>query len=326
MNINEEQIEKTLRAAPTPKPPADLKERLISRIQLPDRDAPGVNGNTLRTPGGLGGWVRRWWLVLAPAAASLACAVEIGAQRTEIADLKQNVPQPAPQVSLTSQNGDAAPAVASVEPTPDAGAAAKVEDEVARLRQKVSELSSDISRLEAMRTENERLRIQLAAPSGQTLTADEMDAMMKAKEKAEAIACVNNMKQLGLAGRIWANDNSDKYPMDLLDMTNEMSTPKILVCPGDHDRQSATNFSSYTPANCSYEYLAPGSSDSDPERVMFRCPIHGTICLCDGSVQMKVGRNHPEQLVERDGKLYYDPSIQPASNPSATPQSNDSQP
>jgi len=41
---------------------------------------------------------------------------------------------------------------------------------------------------------------------------------------------------------------------------------------------------------------------------MFRCPIHGSVCLLDGSVQMEVAKKHPEQIVQRDGKLYFGPS------------------
>jgi hypothetical protein len=89
-------------------------------------------------------------------------------------------------------------------------------------------------------------------------------------------------------------------------MTNEMNTPKILHCPADENRQAATGWSDYTPANCSYEYLAPGGSPTEPNRVLFRCGIHGNIGLCDGSVQMGVGKNHPGKLVKRDGKLYFD--------------------
>jgi hypothetical protein len=34
--------------------------------------------------------------------------------------------------------------------------------------------------------------------------------------------------------------------------------------------------------------------------------------LCDGSVQGYVAKRHPEQLVQRDGKLYLDFAAQPA--------------
>ena len=39
-----------------------------------------------------------------------------------------------------------------------------------------------------------------------------LPALAKAKQKAQRITCVNNLKQVGLSYRIWAGDNSDRYP------------------------------------------------------------------------------------------------------------------
>jgi len=81
-------------------------------------------------------------------------------------------------------------------------------------------------------------------------------------QRSTRIACVNGLKQVGLAFRIWAGDNNDKYPMsmsvtnggtmELVEsgtvwrhfqiMSNELNTPKILFCPADSDpnRRMAT--------------------------------------------------------------------------------------
>jgi hypothetical protein len=83
------------------------------------------------------------------------------------------------------------------------------------------------------------------------------------KRKAVIISCVNNLKQLGLAYKIWGGDNNDHYPMEvsvtnggtmeLINtpdawrtfqvMSNELSTPKVIYCAADSLRASyATNW------------------------------------------------------------------------------------
>src|ERR1022692_2413057 len=45
------------------------------------------------------------------------------------------------------------------------------------------------------------------------LAAMLLPALAAAKRKAQKINCVNNLKQVSLAIRIWEGDNGDKYPM-----------------------------------------------------------------------------------------------------------------
>lgn len=104
------------------------------------------------------------------------------------------------------------------------------------------------------------------------LAAMLLPALAAAKRKAQKISCVNNLKQVGLAYRIWAGDNNDRYPqavpwnqggadvyvakggattinpnnpgMVYMVMSNELSTPKIIYCPSDNIHPTmATNFS-----------------------------------------------------------------------------------
>ncbi|HXT42213.1 MAG TPA: hypothetical protein VN887_19555 [Candidatus Angelobacter sp.] len=126
-----------------------------------------------------------------------------------------------------------------------------------------------------------------------------LPALAKAKSKAQSISCVNNLKQMGLAARIYASDHNDAYPPDILSMKNELLTPKILVCPNDpnHAVVAALTWDNFDPSQSSYEYVTRGLTETTPgfeKKVLFRCRIHGHVCMGDGSVMQKnsgAGRN-----------------------------------
>jgi prepilin-type N-terminal cleavage/methylation domain-containing protein len=118
------------------------------------------------------------------------------------------------------------------------------------------------------------------------LAAMLLPALAAAKKKAQRINCINNLKQSGLAFRIWAGDNGDKYPMEVsihtngtkeFDtgadtfrhfqvMSNELSTPKILICPSD-TRIAANNFVRLKNQNVSY-FVGLDANDNDPQRFL----------------------------------------------------------
>jgi prepilin-type N-terminal cleavage/methylation domain-containing protein len=111
--------------------------------------------------------------------------------------------------------------------------------------------------------------------------------------KARRIACVNNLKQIGLAYRVWADDHGKYYPLQVsitkggvkelfergspvppyvflnyLVMSNELSTPKILHCPSDTHATIATNFnSSFYNGNLSY-FASPDADASLPQSIL----------------------------------------------------------
>jgi prepilin-type N-terminal cleavage/methylation domain-containing protein/prepilin-type processing-associated H-X9-DG protein len=89
-------------------------------------------------------------------------------------------------------------------------------------------------------------------------------AFMSPTTPAYRIRCVNNLKQVGLAFRVWGGEYQDKFPMEvstkdggtmeLADsgnviahfqiLSNELQNPKVLVCPKENkeSRKAATNF------------------------------------------------------------------------------------
>ena len=87
-----------------------------------------------------------------------------------------------------------------------------------------------------------------------------LPALSKAKGKALRIGCVNNLRQMGLALRMWSDDNESRYPWRLSPLNggtqgevqawkhvqlirNEISTPKVFKCPSDRDRDKANDWS-----------------------------------------------------------------------------------
>ena len=106
-----------------------------------------------------------------------------------------------------------------------------------------------------------------------------LPALAKTKAKANRIQCLNNLKQIGVASHVFANEHGDKFPAELSTnqggsleynqsapnvadlfffssrnfqvMSNELVTPKILVCRSD-PRSAATNFATLKDENVSY--------------------------------------------------------------------------
>lgn len=136
------------------------------------------------------------------------------------------------------------------------------------------------------------------------------------RDRSQSIKCVNNMKNIGLAFRIWATDHNDAFPFHISTaqggvletnlaggkpvqltsarvfrvLANELSTPKILVCPADSGKEAAPDFDSLEEDNVSYQLeIGPEVRESNPEQVLATCPIHGHVVLCDGSVQQGRG-------------------------------------
>jgi prepilin-type N-terminal cleavage/methylation domain-containing protein len=100
-----------------------------------------------------------------------------------------------------------------------------------------------------------------------------MPALGRAKSKAQQITCANNLKQVGLGLRLWADNNEGKFPwkvdqslgggkpngtdnakvnLQLSLASNELASTRILLCPKDVRRVPATNFANISLTNVSY--------------------------------------------------------------------------
>jgi prepilin-type N-terminal cleavage/methylation domain-containing protein len=96
------------------------------------------------------------------------------------------------------------------------------------------------------------------------LAAIFLPLLPRQKSSVSRLSCVNHLKQVGLAFRQWSIDNDDKFPMQVSItkggamefvptglvfphfqvMSNELMSPKVLLCPADKERTNAKNFTS----------------------------------------------------------------------------------
>jgi hypothetical protein len=133
-----------------------------------------------------------------------------------------------------------------------------------------------------------------------------------AASRSQSYSCELNLKQIGLAFKIWAIDHDDQFPFNVSTtaggskerclpgsdgfdqnaalhfkvMSKELSDPKILACPADAAKQPALDFSTLEARNVSYQ-LRSGTniSDTTPSEILAICPIHNHTLRCDGAVE-----------------------------------------
>lgn len=121
-----------------------------------------------------------------------------------------------------------------------------------------------------------------------------------AKGKARRIGCASNLKEIGLATRLWATDSTNGLPPSLvtgqggsprfaadiwrhyLATTNELTNLKLLVCPADK-RRPAKDLASLRNENISY-FLSLDANETIPE-----APLAGDRNLTTNGVAVKPG-------------------------------------
>ena len=99
-----------------------------------------------------------------------------------------------------------------------------------------------------------------------------LPALSKAKAKASRITSANNLKQIGLAAKVFANDNAGRFPDSFDEMVNELGSEKILTDPDSGAR---------------YVWVGAGKPEH-PDSILAYSPtdINGrNVVMGDGSVQ-----------------------------------------
>jgi prepilin-type N-terminal cleavage/methylation domain-containing protein len=107
-----------------------------------------------------------------------------------------------------------------------------------------------------------------------------LPALQQGEARAKRIECINDLREIGLASHLFANDHAGKFPAQVstneggsmefvaagnalqsrfyfsyklfLPFSGPLSTPKPLACPADMERWAATNFTQFNNWNLSY--------------------------------------------------------------------------
>lgn len=118
-----------------------------------------------------------------------------------------------------------------------------------------------------------------------------LPALAKAKAKAQRITCVNNLKQVGLAYRMWSNDHGERFPFEVPPaqdgsagraivfhfqaISNELNTPKVLACGSDPSRTRAINFDQSAPVGQRFDnnnqlsyFVGTNASETFPQTIL----------------------------------------------------------
>jgi hypothetical protein len=273
-------IESVLRNAPRPQPPRGLLDNLQ---RPPDAQRRRV---TVPIMAGLLQWLPRWAPAAATVAVLLAGAALWAVQSDALSKLR------ARQAQLPIQN--AQPALTTRAAESELASLRKDLAEVQRLRADLERLRADAAALPALRMENERLRAELAQlggrqPAGGTL------------EEQQSLRCIDNLKAIGLAARIYASEHQDAYPKDFLEMAAALGSPKVLHCPSDSERPLVQEWESFAPTAASYQsFLAPDLG-AQPDAIIAKCLIHDHVALADGSVYRDLAKSNI-RIVHQDGR------------------------
>jgi hypothetical protein len=118
-----------------------------------------------------------------------------------------------------------------------------------------------------------------------------LPALSKAKSRAQRISSVSNLKQIGIAARLFSNDNEGRMPVTLEEMLAEIGNERVLRDPETGQR---------------YIYVGGGKSEADPDAILaYSNEKQGRreVLFADGSVQMMSETKFAEALAREAKSL-----------------------
>jgi len=100
--------------------------------------------------------------------------------------------------------------------------------------------------------------------------------MCRSREGANRVKCASNMKQIGLAAIMWAQDHGGKFPDDLDTLARQSDLfPAVFNCPTSADTPAGNSTKDlfvedlHKPGHLSYVYVGKGlTTESPPDTVV----------------------------------------------------------
>jgi prepilin-type N-terminal cleavage/methylation domain-containing protein/prepilin-type processing-associated H-X9-DG protein len=96
-----------------------------------------------------------------------------------------------------------------------------------------------------------------------------LPALSQAREKARRINCQSNLKQMGVALKLYAHDYAEFFPvtddvggLNALYINDYLTTTKVYICPSTKDTPLAAGQPSLALTNVSYEFAGGESEDT----------------------------------------------------------------
>jgi len=96
--------------------------------------------------------------------------------------------------------------------------------------------------------------------------------------------CASNVVSICFGALLWANEHAGSFPTNFSCMSNELNSPKILVCPADHSRKRSADWVAFSAWGSSYDIVSSGVREGDTNTVFLRCGVHGHLGYPDGTV------------------------------------------
>ncbi len=174
---------------------------------------------------------------------------------------------------------------------------------------------------------------KMAAAAKKTLAilgAPLLPALAMSRESARKISCTNNLKQIGLALRMYSNVYDEHFPpgndakgLDMLRSTGFLENPRVFVCPCRKDVKPAKSGEPLTDQTTSYLYIG-GLTEADNPETPIACDKpnnhdkYGNILFVDGHVRGYAGADWMDKFNETRKKWRATATVRRITTPAAT--------